>query len=92
MYAITALPDIDDDLDRLSDPEYSRIRSAISRLAENPRPSGAIKLSDLGNSYRIRVGKYRIVYRIRDKELLVLVIAVAERGKIYPLAKKWRCE
>lgn len=87
-YTIISLPDVDNDLDKLSDPEYSRIKTAISRLANAPRPSGAIKLTDLGGAYRIRVGKYRVVYRIQDQKLLILVIAVAERGKIYPLSKR----
>ncbi|MCE2964140.1 MAG: type II toxin-antitoxin system RelE family toxin [Chitinophagales bacterium] len=45
----------------INEPHYSSIKSAIENLAENPRPSGCVKLKGL-ESYRIRVGDYRIIY------------------------------
>ncbi len=50
--------------------------------AENPRAHGCIKLS--GNElYRVRQGNYRIVYEIRDGELIVVVIKVGHRSAVY---------
>ena len=59
-----------------------RIVNRIASLAENPRPIGAVKLSGQ-ERYRIRQGKYRILYAIRDRELVVFVIRVAHRKDVY---------
>lgn len=76
------------DLASLRDPVQTKIRTAIKALAGNPRPPGCKKLVAMGNAYRIRVGKYRVGYLIVDRQLIVTIIAIAERGKIYPLLKR----
>ena len=54
----------------------------ISKLAENPRPPGCEKLSGQ-DKYRLRQGRYRIVYSIEDQDLVVYVIKVGHRKDIY---------
>ena len=54
----------------------------IERLAEDPRPRGCVKLAREGY-YRIRQGRYRIIYEIRDAELVVLVVRVGDRRDVY---------
>lgn len=54
----------------------------IQGLAENPRPRGCEKLSDQ-DKYRLRQGKYRILYQIHDDEVIVVVVRVAKRGEVY---------
>lgn len=61
----------------------SRIRVAIDRLAESPRPSGVVKLAASQNAYRVRVGSYRVLYRIYDAELVIFVIDIDHRSRIY---------
>ncbi len=46
------------------------------------------KLAGYADVYRIRIGNYRVVYKIRDRELIVLVVAAAERGGIYRLLRR----
>lgn len=58
------------------------IKTAIARLAENPRPHGCIKLKG-ENAYRIRTGKYRIIYEINDAIILVTVVSVGHRKSMY---------
>ena len=53
--------------------ERQRVTRYIGQLADNPRPSGSKKLSG-HDSYRIRQGAYRIVYSIKDDELIIVVV------------------
>lgn len=59
------------------------IRNALQRLSENPRHEGTIKLKSQDHLFRVRVGDYRIIYTIRDKELIVLVLEVGDRKEVY---------
>jgi mRNA interferase RelE/StbE len=61
-----------------------RINSAIARLAENPRPPGVKKLT-AREGYRVRVGDYRVLYRIDDSERVVIIYRVMGRGDAYKL-------
>ncbi|MCC5923309.1 MAG: type II toxin-antitoxin system RelE/ParE family toxin [Crocinitomicaceae bacterium] len=69
-------------LDKLSDNIAQPIIEAISNLEIEPRPNGFIKLKGR-ESYRIRVGNYRIIYEIIDEELIIDVIALGHRKNIY---------
>lgn len=69
-------------LEKISEPDYSKIKTAIFALADKPRPQGYKKLKSR-ESYRIRQGNYRIIYDIFDKILVVDVIAVGHRKDIY---------
>jgi len=65
-----------------------RIVRAIEQLADDPRPSGVVKISGDDNAWRIRVGDYRIIYEIHDGRLLVLVIRIWHRCDIIYRKKK----
>jgi mRNA interferase RelE/StbE len=60
-----------------------RLATEIDGLADNPRPYGAVKLAGGEDIYRIRMGDYRVVYQVRDRVLLVLVVRVGHRKDIY---------
>jgi len=59
-----------------------RVIGRIESLADNPRPHGATKLSGL-ERYRIRQGRYRILYTIEDSVLVVHVVKIGDRKDIY---------
>lgn len=63
--------------------DRQRIVTSILALAEQPRPVGCEKLAGAGDRYRVRVGRYRVVYSIADAELQVLVVRVADRKDVY---------
>ena len=63
--------------------DRQRIVSKVLALAEEPRPTGCEKLAGENDQYRVRVGRYRIVYSIADDELVVLVVRVAHRKDVY---------
>ena len=54
----------------------------ISELAEEPRPFGGEKISGQ-DKYRVRQGRYRILYAIEDQDLIVQVIKVGHRQDVY---------
>lgn len=60
-----------------------RVQAALEILSVNPRPPSATQLVGGSGRWRARTGDYRIVYRIRDEELVILVIAVGHRREIY---------
>ena len=59
-----------------------RVVQRIRALTEDPRPHGCEKLSAT-ESYRVRVGSYRIVYTIQARHLVVHVVRVAHRREVY---------
>jgi len=63
--------------------ERQRIARKIAALAVEPRPRGCEKLAAQGNRYRVRQGRYRIVYAVDDAELLVDVVKVGHRKNVY---------
>jgi len=60
-----------------------RILSIVERLSGSPVPHGAIKLTGSEQTYRIRVGDYRIVYSIYQAVLMIEIVRVAHRRDVY---------
>ncbi len=60
-----------------------QIANKIDNLASNPRPAGCKVIQQDKSLYRIRSGDYRIVYQIRQKQVLVLVVRIGHRKDIY---------
>jgi mRNA interferase RelE/StbE len=63
--------------------DRQRIVTRIRSLARDPRPFGSEKLSGKGDLYRLRVGRYRVVYSVGDAELVVLIVRVGLRKDVY---------
>ena len=74
---------VEKDLDKLQPDTRRRILRAVMALEDNPRPHGVKKLSDTEALCRIRVGDYRVIYQIRDKVLLVVVVKIGHRREVY---------
>ena len=69
--------------DRLADEVHARLDRKILQLQVNPRPTGVVKLAGGDDLYRVRVGNYRIIYRVHDDILLILVIKIGHRRDAY---------
>jgi mRNA interferase RelE/StbE len=54
----------------------------IDRSAADPHVGTALK-GELDGLRRVRVGAYRIVFEVRNRELLVLVVRVGHRSGVY---------
>jgi mRNA interferase RelE/StbE len=59
-----------------------RILQCIESLSLDPRPPGVEKLTGQ-DRYRLRQGKYRIVYSILGKELTVWIARIGHRKDVY---------
>lgn len=70
-------------LARLPKVAQARIKAKVAALADDPRPRGATKLVGTADSWRIRVGDYRVVYVIRDDVLVVIVVKIGHRKDVY---------
>jgi len=70
------------ELRRVTKPERARIAGTIDRLADNPFLGSALK-GELRGLRRLRVGDHRVLYEIRNDELIVLVVRIAHRRDAY---------
>ena len=70
------------DVKKIPKKDLRTILKSIKGLSENSRPPGWVKLTG-ENRYRLKQGKYRIVYSIQDTELTVWVVKVGNRKDIY---------
>ena len=61
--------------------DIKKILEKIYSLADNPRSQNCIKLS-ADEKYRIRIGAYRVLYEIKDKLLVVIVVNIAHRKDV----------
>jgi len=67
---------------RLPKNVLKRVLTKIQSLSNEPRPSGCKKLT-ADEKYRVRVGDHRILYSIEDDKLVVYVVKVGHRKKVY---------
>lgn len=71
------------ELDKLDRQVARRVARAISELGVNPRPAGCRRLVGYDELWRVRVEDYRIIYTIKDAELIVLALRIAHRSELY---------
>jgi len=70
---------VEKDVKRLEEKTIDRLKKALQRLMDNPFPIIATgktikKLEIKEHTYRLRVGEYRVIYRIEGEEVIVLKI------------------
>ncbi len=73
------------DLRQIPKKDVAKILKRIQALRTEPRPTGVEKLSGQ-EKYRIRQGVYRILYEIRDHELIVVVVKIGHRRDVYRIS------
>ena len=71
------------DLKALSEENFLRIVPHLKALRSNPRPKGSKKLSGSKNDWRIRIGSFRVLYEVDDKEKVVRIMRVRHRREAY---------
>jgi mRNA interferase RelE/StbE len=80
-YKVHFKASVENDFATIPKKDVKKILKRIDALAENPRPWGCEKLTG-EERYRLRQGRSRIVYSIRDDELTVWVVKVGHRKDI----------
>ncbi len=83
MYEIYLERTAERDIKKLSAEDFQRIIPHIKVLSENPRPIGCRKITNSKNDWRIRIGDYRVIYEIDEKEKVVRVMRVRPRRDVY---------
>jgi len=81
-YKIYFKKSVEKDFKVIPKKDLVKILERIEALAGDPRPPGCEKLSGQ-QKYRIRQGRYRILYSVQDDELTFWVVKVGHRKDIY---------
>ncbi|MFT4050981.1 MAG: type II toxin-antitoxin system RelE/ParE family toxin [Microbacterium sp.] len=81
-YSIQVLPAAVRAIRKLPPEAKRRVQAAISLLADDPRPPAATKLT-ARPEWRVRTGDYRVLYRIEDSVLTVVVVHAGHRRDVY---------
>jgi len=83
MYELRLARSARKELDALSDPMLTRVARQLDALQTTPRPHGCKKLRGATDLWRVRVGDYRIIYRVDDGARLIEVRAIRDRKDAY---------
>ena len=81
-YSIRFRSSVKKDLRSIPKQDVLRILTALKSLTEDPRPSNSKPLTGR-DAWRLRVGKYRAIYTINDKEIVIEIIKIAHRKNVY---------
>lgn len=81
-YRIDVLPAAAREIRKLPPEGQRRVQAVIEVLAENPRPPAARKLT-ARPEWRVRSGDYRVLYRIEDARLLIVIVSAGHRREVY---------
>ncbi len=82
MYQVKILSAACKDLDRFPKITFLKLTQEIDKLKSNPRPFGVMKLTN-EEGYRVRVGDYRILYRVDDPVKQIFVYRIKHRKEAY---------
>jgi len=69
-------------LDKLDDFNTRRITKRLRNLEKNPQ-LGKSLIGNLSGLWKLRIGKYRAIYKIVENKLLILVLDLGHRKNIY---------
>ncbi len=83
MYKIELKPSIAKDIRKIPQAFLSKIDEAISKLVEDPLPENPKKLQGYQDYYRLRVGMYRVIYKVGKKIEIITIIKIGHRKEAY---------
>lgn len=81
-YRLLIKPSAAKELEGLPRKDRGRVVARMQRLSDQPRPPGCEKLTG-HDLFRVRQGKYRILYEVQDQDLVVTVFKIGHRRDVY---------
>ena len=81
-YKVFFRTSVEKDFRTISKKDLKKILQRIESLAIEPRPTGCEKLTGQ-ERYRLRQGRYRIIYSIQDNERTIFIVKVGHRKDVY---------
>lgn len=82
-YTVILKRDAEKEFSLLPKNYYKLVKRHLLELNEEPHPYGSIKLKGSENTFRLRVGVYRIIYEIHNNELIICIISISHRKDAY---------
>ena len=83
MYLLEIKSSVEKDFRKIPKVQQQKMWEHIQKLKVEPRPKNCRKMVGTESDYRIRVGNYRVVYRILDDNQMVIIFAAEHRKDIY---------
>jgi mRNA interferase RelE/StbE len=71
------------ELRALDRPSQRRLSAKIEELRDDPFPPGVRKFQGEADHWRIRVGDYRVIYRIEKQRVVIVIVRVRHRREVY---------
>ena len=82
-YSIEISRTAEKQLEKLNRDDQRRVGRAILALADDPHPQGSRKLTGYDDVFRSRVGRYRVLYSISGKTLIIIILKIGHRKDVY---------
>jgi mRNA interferase RelE/StbE len=79
-------PKVQKAIDKINEPDYTRIDKALEKLEEEPPKGDIIRLSGKNDEYRLRIGDYRLLFKYKTDEIgnrYINVHDIGMRGQVY---------
>ncbi len=70
-------------LRKLPGADRERVARTMLALADDPFPRGTRKLTGYDDVYRVRVGRYRILYSVEGGKLVIIILKIGHRREVY---------
>jgi mRNA interferase RelE/StbE len=82
-YSVAISRTAEKQLKKLPRADQHRMARALTALGDDPHPAGSRKLTGFDDVFRLRVGRYRVIYSVEGRRLLVIVLKIGHRKDVY---------
>ena len=84
MYKVVYLDQVEDDLKKLDKSTAKKILTRVETyLAKDPKGLGKPLKGDFQGYWRYRWGDYRVIYKISEREILIIILRISHRKEVY---------
>jgi len=84
VYKVAYLDSVEEDLKKLNKTTVRKILNRIETyLAQDPKELGKPLKGEFQGYWRYRWGDYRVIYKISEREILILVLRISNRKDVY---------